>query len=167
MAQSPRVGLGAGVGIANPFNSDFEFSAAAWEASLQLYASRHMAFEFAVNQWRHSTDETFGQTVQHTSRTRRLIALSFLGTGGTGRAAFFAGGGVGFFAFRRVFTQTFGGSTTSNVFNSDTLSLQGTAGADVAVVSRLRVFGQGRVQFPVSDVGNGDSSLVAGVRFVF
>jgi hypothetical protein len=183
------VSIGGGAGVADPFHADFDFTAPTWQASVHGHLRRHLGIEgFASGWWHTSSSESLDVLIeapsgplgrveriaQETKRTVRVIGINVLGRSSSGRLSFYGGGGPGLWLHNRRFTQTTSGcedpvahlcGTHQNNFNSSSLSVQGVAGVDAAVTSRLIAFGQYQAVFPVSDPGIGHAAVTAGIRF--
>jgi len=189
-ATSDRLTVAFGVGVADPFHADFEFTAFTWAAAVRKGVFRHLAIEGRVTDWTHTSNVLLlnqplsgptgilGSVGRITARTRRdswSMGVNALATGTTGRLTLSAGGGGGVMLVHRRFTQT-GEECTAAVlqacetfvstFGSASMLVQGVGGADLTLTRRLRAFGEFRLAFPLSDPGSGDASLVAGMRFV-
>src|SRR5918994_6878476 len=103
----PRVSVGAGAGVAFPFHGDFDFTPWAWEADVRLAVARHVLFEVAVGEWRHSESSVtldistsvpqgrIGRLEQKATRVQRSSQFNVLFRGAAGRVRFTAGGGAG------------------------------------------------------------------------
>ena len=184
----PVVSVGVAAGVAFPFHADFDFTAAAWEATVRVRSSSHMTFEVLWQQWWHSDTEVFldvpiqtstgsvgrvDQITQTTGRRMSDLGVNVLGRQDVGRVSVFGGGGVGIRTFRRVFDRTLTGCSsslagscepTTNVFrNADFVFLAG-GGMDWRIASHIAGSVDVRLGVPVSDAAGGDLRVVAGVR---
>ena len=186
-AQEPaRVSATFGAGIANPLHGDISYIAPAWQTSIRVAVSTHMLIEASYGEWRHSESRDITNVMMQgptgllgqvdaihirTGETRPSIAFNFLGAWSSGPVLITAGGGPGVMLFRRHYTQTLEGchgsvpcSNMDSRFSSGSFSVQAVAGLDVAVSSRLGVFGEFRLAVPVEDAGSGQTAVVGGVR---
>ena len=175
--EEPRLTVGVGAGVADPFHGDFDFTAPTWQASVRGHTARHFVVEGFLSGWQHNESESFGlangtgRIEQETKRTIRVVGVNFLARS-TGRVSVYGGGGPGYWLHERRFTQTPSGCDPSsgqpcgtvNTFNSAAFSVQGTAGVDAALTSRIIAYGQYQIALPVEDVGIGHSAFTAGIR---
>jgi hypothetical protein len=144
--------------------------------------------EAFVSRWRHTESSErldvllqgpsgslgrVGGIAQETTRTVHVVGANVLGRASSGRLSFHAGGGPGYWLHEHVFAQTASGcepsaahlcGTSGNTFNSAAFTVQGVAGVDVAVASRVIAFAEGQAAFPVEDPGIGHGALIAGIR---
>jgi hypothetical protein len=184
--EPPRVSATFGAGIANPLHGDLSYIAPAWQTSIRVAVSPHMIIEGSYGEWRHTESRDITNvTIQgpsgllgqvdririRTEETRPAVGFNFLGAWASGPVLVTAGGGPGVMLFRRHYTQTLEGchgsvpcSSTDNRVNGGSFSVQAAAGVDVAVSSRLGVFGEFRFAVPIEDAGSGQTSVVGGVR---
>jgi hypothetical protein len=185
--EAPRVTVSGGAGVAMPFHGDFDFTAAAWQAAVRVTVNPHMLIEGFYGEWRHSTERvlpdqrvtgpggligSIDRVTVHTKHVRPEVGFNVLLAATAGRVMFSAGGGAGLLVYRRQFTQTYEGcqvttgscTDVSTRFTSGSFSVQGVAGLDVAIVPRLRAFGEYRIGVPVEDVGFGQSTVLGGLR---
>jgi hypothetical protein len=186
--ESPSVAASAAAGMAFPLHGDFDFNAPEWQLAVRAAASRHFVLEGFFHEWRHSTERTLigiavqgpqgvighiGRFEQRTEHTTRTMGFNALARGFAGSASFTGGGGAGYTTFLRRFTETISDCESSvpgvcqnreSRFSNGSFSLQGLAGVDVAITSRIAAFGQFQAVMPVNDFGSMHLSVTAGGR---
>jgi hypothetical protein len=190
-ASTPRVSVGAGVGLAFPFHGDFDFTAGAWDADVRLALSRHTVFEAAVGEWRHTETSvrenvtvqavsgppgTVGRVEQSTRRVQRAIQVNLLGTGVLGRVRVVGGGGVGLLQHDRRFRQSIEDcsagvadvcGSTESTFSNIAGSAQAVGGVDIRVAGSSSVYGQARFIVSMRDPAGSDLRVTTGARWSF
>ena len=180
----PRVSFGAGVGIAVPAYEDMHATPPAWEADVRLALGKHLLFEVAFGEWRHSgttvrqnlpvSAGVIGRLEETTTRRERTVQANLLGTGAQGRVRFSGGGGIGFLDYHRQFRQ----ETTEcspqvrcgayeSPFSGSSMTVQGVGGIDVRIAGGLAAYGQVRLTIPLPDPSGGGVRFMAGVRWGF
>ncbi len=189
---SPRLTVAAGSGLANPFYEGFDFNARNWELSGRGSVATHVAVEVFYEEWRHAKsllqiDQAItgpsgfigrvGRLEQRTDYRMRTLGFNALATGGSGRATFFGGGGVGLLAYDRRMRNTASGcdaatahvcavSGNESTFSSDSFTVQGVGEMDVLIVPRVQVYGRYMMVVPVRDVTFGLGTITGGVRVI-
>ncbi len=180
----PRVSFGAGIGVAVPAYEDMNATPRAWEADVRLAMARHLLFEVAIGEWRHSeTDVThnlpvnggvIGRLEETTTRRERTMQANLLGTGAHGRVRFTAGGGVGFLEYHRQFRQEATECSPQvrcgayeSPFSSSSMTVQGVGGVEVRLAGELAAYGQVRLTIPLPDPSGGGVRVMTGVRWGF
>ncbi len=188
----PKLTLGAGAGLANPFYEEFDFNARDWELSARGSVARHVAVEVFYGEWRHpkslvQIDQAItgpsgfigrvGRLEQRTDYRMRTLGFNGLATGGSDRATFFGGGGVGLLAYDRRIRNTASGcdaatvqfcttSGSGSTFSSDSFTVQGVGEMDVLIVPRVQVYGRHMMVLPVRDVTFGLGTITGGARVI-
>jgi len=188
----PRVSIAGGVGMAKQTYGELTFdSSPAWDVSVRVRTARHLAIEGLFDQWRQAEHSVhldqlltgpngpLGRVARiDERRTYRMgtLGINVLAIGNSGRVTVAGGGGVGFMAYDRTFSQ--GGSGCepsvasacvgySNSFSSSSLTAQGTGALDVAVVRHIAIVGRYDLIVPVQEPGFLHHTLTAGVRVAF
>lgn len=191
IAAGPRLAGSIAGGIALPFHSDLDFTAGTWQIGVRGAVAAHAAVEVFFDEWRHSSDRDlpggtfvgssgvvthYGQLTERTSHLTRTMGFNALATGSSGRVLFAAGGGVGYFSYRRVFEQELfacqpAGAEICQPFTrthtSSSFSMQIVSSVDVVISSRTPVvlaFGQVQFIAPVDDFGFGHTKVLGGIR---
>lgn len=186
--EPPSVALSAGAGMAFPLHGDFDFNAPEWQLAIRAAVSPHLVLEGFFDQWRHTDEEVrlgitllgpdgvighAGRLEQRTEFTTRTVGFNALARGSLDRARFTGGGGIGYLTFHRRFTATVSDcessvptacQDTENTFSNGAFSVQGVAGVDVFVTSRVAAFGQFQSVIPIDDPSVTHLSVSGGVR---
>ena len=185
----PVFSAAGGAGVAFPFHSDFSSNALAWHGSVRLRAARHLFVEGVYEQWRHTTtlvarDLTLrdgaGTSVGHVDELRTNdattvsnLGVNFLVTAPVGRARISVGGGPGLVTYRDRYEVSLSGCTAVDPRTCEGyvrrdarhgFAVQGAVEIDVAVTSRVSVFGRGSAATPIDDPGAGYAAIIAGAR---
>ena len=189
-AQQPpaRLTLGGSAGISNPLHGDFDFTAPAWQISVRTAVSDHFLIEGFFDEWKHTSEDirqnqqlrdpngvvgTAGRLTIQTVHRTRSVGFNFLARGAFDRVTLTAGGGPGVWLYQRQYTQTLTDCQASqpefcrdfaNEFSNSVFSIQGVAGLEVAITSRIAAFGQFQFLAPTTDIAGGHSTVSAGVR---
>jgi hypothetical protein len=185
-ASPPRVSIGAGAGLAVPFHGDFDFTAWTWEADIRVRLSPRVLFEAAIGDWRHSETRVaenipvtppagvIGRFEQTTTRTQRTVEANALFTGRSGRVRVNAGGGVGLLLHSRRTRQVTSQCSpevscgpSDSTFSNGAGEAQAVGGAEVRLSDGFHVYSQVRFVVSMSDPGDSDLRLTAGVRWAF
>jgi hypothetical protein len=185
---APKLAIGASAGIANPLHGDFDFTAPEWQISLRTTVSDHFALEGFLEEWRHTTDEVrhnvtlqgpvsvvahVGRISSRTVQVTRIAGFNALARATFDRVTLTAGGGPSMWLYERRFNQTLtdcestqpnGCRDFANRFSNSSFSVQAVGGLEVALTSRLALFGQYQFAAPTVDIAGGHSSVGAGVR---
>lgn len=184
-AQSPdetRLSVAAGGGIANPLHGDFQFNAQTWHATVRLRSSRLVSFEATYSEWRHTETSTYtnivtgsanriGRVVTETEYVARTAGFNVLLQHAVGRFGVWGGAGPGFMTLGHRYRYTASEcqgiarcDTYTNDYSDGAFAVQGVAGFDVGLTSRIAAFGQYGFMIPTEDPGAGHVTLTAGVR---
>jgi hypothetical protein len=187
---APKLAIGASAGIANPLHGDFNFTAPEWQISLRTAVSDHFALEGFLEEWRHTTDEVrnnvtlqgpvgasghVGRISSRTVQATRIVGFNALARATFDRVTLTAGGGPSMWLYDRRFNQTLtdcestqpnGCRDFASRFSNSSFSVQAVGGLEVALTSRLAVFGQYQFVAPTVDIAAGHSSAGAGVRVI-
>lgn len=183
-----RFTISGAAGVSDPFHSDLQFQAPAWEIAARGRPSAHLTIEAFASEWRHSTETrqtgvllqgptgpigTAGELLQRTRHLMQAFGASLLPTFTIGRASIVAGGGANVAFIQRRFEQRLENCVTtapvtcgsySNDHTDSSPGLHAVAGVDVKIAPRLIAFGQYRILAPVSDPGSGYAAAVGGLR---
>ena len=188
-AQSaPKLAISAAAGLSNPLHGDFDFTAPEWQISLRTAVSDHFLLEGFLDEWRHTTDEVFenqtlfdpngiigraGRVTTRTVHATKVVGFNALARATVDRVTLTAGGGPGFWLYDRRYSQTVTDCQSSlptscrdsaNRFSNSSFSVQGVAGLEVAITSRLAAFGQFQFMAPTVDLAGGHVTVGGGVR---
>ena len=168
----PVVEVRTAFGISNYLHGDIDYNTPTWLLAVRI-GHGAIAFEPELTLSRHEETETFGNgtltpTVQVSTTRYSSAAVNLIGRWGS-RVSGYAGGGVGIYTERHRFVQDVGGQ----VFENDRTQgpragAQIVGGIDVPVVSRIKIFGQGRYEIRSFEDPGGGSVVqgFAGVTFV-
>lgn len=183
-----RITASMGGGIAFPLHADFDFTATEWEIAVRATVSPRFLLEGFFDEWRHSSEETrlggtvqgpsgvigsYGGLSQRTVHRTRVVGVNALVRGTMGRVSVTGGGGPGYLAYGRTFTQELTdcqGTTPrvcdpfENRFTNSDLALQGVGGGEAPVWSRVSAFGQVKFTASISDISGSHTSVTGGVR---
>ena len=191
-AQDPpdpgRISASIAGGMAFPLHADFDFNATEWQIAVRATVSPRFLLEGFFDEWRHSSEETrlggsiqgpsgvigsYGGLHQRTAHRTRVVGVNALFRGTIGRVTLTGGGGPGYLAYSRTFTQELTdcqGSTPrvcepfENRFTNSDLALQGAGAVEAPVWSRVSAFGQVKFTASISDIAGSHASATAGVR---
>jgi hypothetical protein len=183
-----RISASIAAGIAFPLDADFDFTATEWQIAVRGTVSPRFLLEGFFDEWRHSSEETrlggtiqgpsgvigrYGGLSQRTVHQTRVVGVNALFRGTIGRVSVTGGGGPGYLAYSRTFSQQLTdcqGSAPrvcdpfeSRFTNSD-LALQGIGGVEAPVWSRVSAFGQVKFTASISDISGSHTSATAGAR---
>lgn len=188
---APRLQIGAAAGVAFPVHGDFDFEPAEWQVGLRGAVSPLVVVEGFLGRWRETIESeipggnlfgpsgnigTFSGGITRRSHTVTTVGLNALIRGATGRVTITAGGGPGFWVYRRTFDQDLFDcsapappicDSTGTSSSQGRFSVQGVAHVDVALTTRrpgLAAFGQVQFTTPVSAADAAHTSLLGGIR---
>ena len=185
---TPLVSVGAGAGVAFPFHGDFDFTPWVWDADMRVAIARHVLFEVAAGEWRHTErvasqnipiigGGVIGRVDHTTTHVQRSLQANLLFTAPLGRVRFNAGGGVGLLQHHRQTTAVTTacppaaacGPFESSISNPAG-SVQGVGGAEIRLAGSLALYGLVRFVVPLvpyADPGASDLRAVTGLRWRF
>ena len=184
----PRLSTSIAAGLAVPWHADFDFNAPEWQVAVRGTVSPRFLLEGFFDKWRHSSEGTFpggllqgpsgtigsyGRVMQRTVHVTRAVGFNALFRGSIGRVSLTGGGGPGYLAYRRTFSQELTDCQASvarvcdgveNRWTSGGFSVQGLAGAEAPVWSRVSAFAQIKITARVSDLAGSHTTASGGVR---
>jgi Outer membrane protein beta-barrel domain len=187
-----RLSVAGGAGVAKQTYGELNFdSSPAWDVSVRIRTSPHLAFEGLFDRWREAQsaahldqllvgpDGPLGHVARIDERTTyRMGTLGFnvLAIKEAGRVTVAGGGGAGIMAYERVHAQEGSGcepnvaaacTKVSNTFSSSSVTGQATGSLDVAITRHVGIFGRYDLIVPVQEPGFLHDTFAAGLRVSF